>query len=43
VAKINKEISALNKRNAPDLQIKRKKEQREKLMKAFNDQVSKAQ
>jgi len=43
VAKYNKEIHALNKRGAPDKVIKAKKEQRDKVMKHFNDQVSKAQ
>jgi hypothetical protein len=43
VAKLNREIHAMNKRGAPDKDIKAKKEHRDKVMKAFNDQVSKAQ
>jgi len=43
VSKYNKEIHAMNKRGAPESSIKAKKEHRDKLMKHFNDQVSKAQ
>jgi hypothetical protein len=43
VSKYNKEIHAMNKRGAPESSIKAKKEQRDKLMRHFNEQVSKAQ
>ena len=43
VAKINKEIHALYQKNASDTVIKRKKEERDKKMRYFNEQVRRAQ
>jgi hypothetical protein len=43
VAKFNKELHAMHKRNASEKDIKAKKEQRDKVMKAFNNEVSRAQ
>ena len=43
ITKLNKEKKMLRERGAPDDQIKRKEDQKTALMKAFNDQVSKAQ
>ena len=43
VAKFNKELHAMHKRGAPEKDIKAKKEQRDKVMKAFNNEVSRAQ
>jgi hypothetical protein len=43
VAKINREIRALNKKEAPEKDIKFKKEKRDALMKAYNEEVRRAQ
>jgi hypothetical protein len=43
VSKYNKEIHAMNKRGAPESSIKAKKEQRDKVMRHFNEQVKQAQ
>jgi hypothetical protein len=43
VAKYNREIRALNKKEAPEKDIKFKKEKRDALMKAYNEEVRRAQ
>lgn len=43
VAKINREIRALNKKEAPEKDIKFKKEKRDALMKAYNEEVRRVQ